>query len=43
VPPERLGNLLQRLARERPAALHVLANLVADMLSTIDRERGRSG
>lgn len=37
VPPERLGNMLQRLARKRPAAVLVLENLVADMLEQIDR------
>ena len=31
-PPERLGNMLQQLARKRPAAVVVLENLVAEML-----------
>lgn len=31
--PEALGNLLQRLARERPAAVLLLQNVAADMLA----------
>jgi hypothetical protein len=34
--PERLGNLLQRLAATRPAVVFVIENLVAEMLRQID-------
>lgn len=36
VPPESLGNMLQRLAGKRPAAIFVLEKLVADMLKRVD-------
>lgn len=36
VPPEQLGNMLQRLARTRPAAVLVLENLVAELLAHLD-------
>jgi len=35
VPPEPLGNLLQRLALLRPATVLLLENVVADMLEQI--------
>lgn len=35
-PPEPLGNMLQRLALKRPAAVLVLENLVANMLEQLD-------
>jgi hypothetical protein len=37
VPPEPLGNMLQRLALERPRVVLLLENIVADMLTTIDQ------
>ena len=39
-PPEQLGNLLQRLAVERPSVLHVLEKLVADVLTILEQEHG---
>lgn len=38
VPPEPLGNMLQRLALQQPAAVLVLENIVAEMLATIERQ-----
>lgn len=38
LPPEPLGNMLQRLARKRPAAVLVLENVVADMLKQLDQK-----
>jgi len=35
-PPERLGNLLQRLTQKRPAAVHVIESIVADMLKELE-------
>lgn len=37
VPPEPLGNMLQRLAQRRPATVLLLENIVADMLDQLDR------
>jgi len=37
VPSEPLGNMLQRLALQRPAVVLVLENIVADMLDQLDR------
>jgi hypothetical protein len=34
--PERLGNLLQRLAAKRPAVVFVIENLVAEMLKQLE-------
>lgn len=36
MPPELLGNMLQRLAVLRPATVLLLENIVADMLEHID-------
>jgi len=36
VPPEPLGNMLQRLALQRPAVVLLLQNIVADMLAKIE-------
>ncbi len=36
VPPEPLGNMLQRLALRRPAVVLLLENVVADMLERLD-------
>lgn len=36
VPTEPLGNMLQRLALKRPAAVLLLENLVADMLEKLE-------
>jgi hypothetical protein len=38
VPPEPLGNMLQRLALLRPAAVLLLTNVVAEMLNQIEQE-----
>jgi hypothetical protein len=38
-PPERLGNMLQQLARTRPAAVVVLEHLVAEMLVQSEGDR----
>lgn len=35
--PERLGNLLQRLTFDHPAAVLVIENLVAEMVAQIDK------
>jgi hypothetical protein len=35
--PEKLGNHLQRLTRERPVVVFVMENLVADVIDEIDR------
>jgi len=37
VPSEPLGNMLQRLALQRPVAVLLLENIVAEMLAMIDR------
>jgi len=37
VPPEALGNLLQRLAVQRPVAILLLENIVAEMLERLER------
>jgi hypothetical protein len=37
VPAEPLGNMLQRLALQRPVAVLLLENIVAEMLAMIDR------
>jgi len=34
--PERLGNLLQRLALERPALVFVIESLVADIFAQLE-------
>jgi hypothetical protein len=34
-PPEALGNMLQHLVRQRPAAVLLLENIVADMLAQL--------
>lgn len=34
--PERLGNLLQRLAHRRPALVRVVEDLVGEMLRQLD-------
>lgn len=36
--PERLGNLLQRLAFARPSVVFVIENLVAEIVAELDRE-----
>jgi hypothetical protein len=36
VPSEPLGNMLQRLARKKPVAVLVLANIVAEMLAQLE-------
>jgi hypothetical protein len=36
-PPEALGNMLQQLVRQRPAAVLLLENIVADMLEQLAR------
>jgi hypothetical protein len=38
VPPEPLGNLLQRLQLRAPAAVLLLQNVVAEMLALIERQ-----
>ncbi len=35
--PERFGNHLQRLTRERPVAVYVMENMVADVIDEIDQ------
>lgn len=37
VHPERLGNLLQRLALQRPAVVFVIENIVVEILKQLDR------
>ena len=40
VPPEALGNLLQRLAVQRPAAVLLLESIVAEMLEQLESQKG---
>jgi hypothetical protein len=37
VPPEPLGNMLQRLARERPVLVLLLENIAAELLAQLER------
>lgn len=41
-PPEALGNMLQRLARDRPIVVRLLENIAAEMLAKIARDGGGS-
>lgn len=38
MPPEALGNMLQRVALHRPALVLLLENIVADVLAQLDAE-----